>query len=84
MFLEARHDDDRHLLVLRSTGVTWVGRTNDGQALVEAISAAGLESAGRFAWVACDNRTTRAVAKVLREEYGMSRRSMRAQAYSVA
>jgi NADPH-dependent ferric siderophore reductase len=31
--------------------------------------------------VACDNRTTRAVAKVLREDYEIPRTAMKAQAY---
>jgi NADPH-dependent ferric siderophore reductase len=34
--------------------------------------------------VACDNRTTRTVAKVLREQYSIPRRSIKAQAYWVA
>jgi NADPH-dependent ferric siderophore reductase len=35
-------------------------------------------------WVACDNRTTREVAKVFREDYKIPRKSIKAQAYWVA
>ena len=39
------------------------------------------EAEGHFGWVACDNRTTRAVAKILREDYRIPRTSIKAQAY---
>ncbi|KUI14033.1 phage tail protein [Mycobacterium sp. GA-1285] len=84
VFLEAAHDDDRQLPVARSTDVMWVDRKNAGEALVEAVAAAAFEAPDHFGWVACDNRTTRAVAKVLREEYKISKKSMKAQAYWVA
>lgn len=84
VFLEAQHDDDRQLPVARDTGVTWVDRRNGGAALVEAVRSAAFEATDHFGWVACDNRTTRAVARILREDYGMSRKSMKAQAYWVA
>jgi NADPH-dependent ferric siderophore reductase len=35
-------------------------------------------------WVACDNRITREVAKVFREDYKIARKSIKAQAYWVA
>jgi NADPH-dependent ferric siderophore reductase len=34
--------------------------------------------------MACDNRTTRAVAKVFRDDYKIPRKSIKAQAYWVA
>jgi hypothetical protein len=34
--------------------------------------------------VACDNRTTRAVAKIFREDYKIPRKSIKVQAYWVA
>jgi len=37
-----------------------------------------------FGWVACDSRTTRSVVKVLREDFGIPRKSIKAQAYWVA
>lgn len=81
VFLEAGHDDDKDLPVARSAGVTWVDRKNAGEALVQAVTSAAFDAADHFGWVACDNRTTRAVTKVLREHYGIPRKSMKAQAY---
>lgn len=80
VFLEAAHDDDRQLPVGKAD-VTWVDRKNAGQALVEAVGAAAFGAADHFGWVACDNRTTRAVAKIFREDYGIPRKSIKAQAY---
>ena len=84
VFLEAGHDDDKQLPVARSADVTWVDRKNDGEALVQAVSSAAFDASDHFGWVACDNRTTRAVAKVFREEYKIPRKSIKAQAYWVA
>ncbi|MGP4054393.1 siderophore-interacting protein [Mycobacterium sp. 4D054] len=84
IFLEAAHDDDRQLPVRRSADVTWVDRKNDGEALVSAVAASAFDASDRFGWVACDNRTTRAVAKLLREDYKIARKSIKAQAYWVA
>ena len=47
----------------------WVDRKNDGEALVEAVSSAAFDASDHFGWVACDNRTTRAVSKIFREDY---------------
>jgi NADPH-dependent ferric siderophore reductase len=80
VFLEAAHDDDRELPVGRPE-VIWVDRKNDGQALAEAVAASAFDAVDHFGWVACDNRTTRAVVKVLRDEYQIPRKSIKAQAY---
>ena len=84
MFLEAGHDDDKQLPVARSADVVWVDRKNSGEALVQAVSSSAFDAADHFGWVACDNRTTRAVAKILREDYKIPRKSIKAQAYWVA
>ena len=84
VFLEAAHDDDKHLPVARNAEVTWVDRRDAGAALVQTVEAAAFDAADHFGWVACDNRTTRAVAKVLRETYKIPRKSIKAQAYWVA
>jgi NADPH-dependent ferric siderophore reductase len=84
VFLEAGHDDDKQLPVARSAGVVWVDRKNAGEALVQAVSSSAFDAPDHFGWVACDNRTTRAVAKVFREEYSIPRKSIKAQAYWVA
>src|ERR1700743_458350 len=80
VFLEAGHDDEKDLPVARSAGITWVDR-DGGQPLLETVRSAAFDAADHFGWVACDNRTTRSVAKVLREEFGIPRKSIKAQAY---
>lgn len=84
VFLEAAYDDDKQLRVARSADVVWVDRKNAGEALVQAVSSSAFDAADHFGWVACDNRTTRAVAKVFREDYNIPRKSIKAQAYWVA
>jgi NADPH-dependent ferric siderophore reductase len=84
VFLEAGHDDDKQLPVARSAGIVWVDRKNAGEALVQAVRESAFDAADHFGWVACDNRTTRAVAKVFREDYKIPRKSVKAQAYWVA
>ncbi|WP_319457176.1 MULTISPECIES: siderophore-interacting protein [unclassified Mycobacterium] len=82
VFLEAAHDDDREVPIGNASAeLVWIDRKNDGQALVEAVAAAAFDASDHFAWVACDNRTTRSVAKVLREDYSIPRKAMKAQAY---
>jgi NADPH-dependent ferric siderophore reductase len=83
VFLEACHDDDKELPVAGSTRVIWVDRNNGGEALVQAVSSAAFDADDHFGWVACDSRTTRAVTKVLREDYRIPRKSIKAQAYWV-
>jgi NADPH-dependent ferric siderophore reductase len=84
VFLEAGHADDKQLPVARDVDITWVDRVNAGAGLVDAVTSSAFDAADHFGWVASDNRTTRAVAKVLREEYGIPRKSIKAQAYWVA
>ncbi len=81
VFLAAGHDDDKELPVVRDAGVEWIDRTESGAGLVDAVSEAAYDAEDHFGWVACDNRTTRAVAKVLREQYRIPRTSIKAQAY---
>jgi NADPH-dependent ferric siderophore reductase len=84
VFLEAGHDDDRDLPVARGADITWVDRKNAGEALLEAVQSAAFDADDHFGWVACDSRTTRSVVKVLREDFGIPRKSVKAQAYWVA
>jgi NADPH-dependent ferric siderophore reductase len=84
VFLEAGCDDDKELPVARRADVVWVDRKNAGEALVQAVSSSAFDASDHFGWVACDNRTTRAVAKVFREDYNIPRKSIKAQAYWVA
>lgn len=88
VFLEAAHDEDRELPVNVSPSadieVIWVDRENNGRALVDTVSASAFDASDHFAWVACDNRTTRHIAKVFREEFAMPRKSIKAQGYWAA
>jgi len=74
VILEAGHDDDKQLPVARSADVVWVDRKNAGEALVQAVSSSAFDAADHFGWVACDNRTTREVAKIFREDYKIPRK----------
>lgn len=80
VYLEAGHEDDRELDVA-GTDVTWVDREDGGKALVDVVAAAAFDAPDHFGWVACDNRTTRAIAKVFREDYLIPRKFTKAQAY---
>jgi NADPH-dependent ferric siderophore reductase len=84
VFLEAGHDDDKQLPVAPSADVVWIDRKKGGEALVEAVTSSAFDAADHFGWVACDNRTTRAVARVFRDDYKIPRKSIKAQAYWVA
>jgi NADPH-dependent ferric siderophore reductase len=81
VFLEAGYDDDRDLPVARDAAVTWVDRKNAGETLLEAVRSAAFGAGDHFGWVACDTRTTRSVVKVLRDGYGIPRKSIKAQGY---
>jgi NADPH-dependent ferric siderophore reductase len=84
VFLEAGYADDKDLPVARNAGITWVDRKDAGEALLQAVRSAAFDAGDHFGWVACDSRTTRSVAKVLREDFGIPRKSIKAQAYWVA
>lgn len=84
VFLEAGHEDDKQLPVARRADVVWVDRKNAGESLLEAVTSSAFDAADHFGWVACDNRITRAVSKVFRENYRIPRKSIKAQAYWVA
>lgn len=82
VFLEAAHDDDRELPTAR-TDVVWVDREDDGASLVKAVEAEAFDASDHYGWVASDNRTTRVVARVLHEQYKISRNWINARAYWV-
>jgi NADPH-dependent ferric siderophore reductase len=83
VFLESAHDDDRELPVARGTDVVWVDRNNEGEALAEAVRSSAFDAPDHLGWVACDNRTTRAVSRIFSEDYKLARKSIKA-AYWVA
>lgn len=86
VFLEAAHDDDKQLPVRAGAAddVVWVERTESGTGLLAAVEEAAFDASDHYGWVACDNRTTRAVAKLFRENYKIPRKAIKAQAYWVA
>jgi NADPH-dependent ferric siderophore reductase len=84
VFLEAGYADDKDLPVARREDITWVDRKDAGEALLQAVRLAAFDAGDHFGWVACDSRTTRSVAKVLREDFRIPRKSIKAQAYWVA
>ncbi|MEP9391830.1 siderophore-interacting protein [Gordonia sp. VNK1] len=83
IWFEYAHDDDKDLPIrLRPQDTLhWVRRERDGAALVDAVRAAATPSAGQFGWVALDSTSTRAVAGVLREDFGLGKKGVKAQAY---
>lgn len=81
LFLESAHHDDRDLPVAGDVEVRWVDRKNAGEALVEAVAAEAFDATDHFGWVACDSHTTRAVVKVLRDDYQIARKSIKARGY---
>ncbi|AYM42014.1 siderophore-interacting protein [Mycobacteroides chelonae] len=81
VFLEAAHESDKTLPV--KGNAVWIDRHGD-RSLVQVVREAAFDAPDFFGWVACDTRTTREVAQVLKEHYGIPRRAMKAQAYWMA
>lgn len=81
VFLEAGYDDDKDLPVTGGADITWVDRKDGGRVLLETVRSAAFDAPEHFGWVACDSRTTRSVVRVFREDFGMPRKSIKAQAY---
>jgi len=81
VFLEAGRDDDKDLPVARDAGITWVDRKNAGETLLEAVRSAAFDAGDHFGWVACDTHTTRSAVKVLRDDFGIPRKSIKSQGY---
>jgi NADPH-dependent ferric siderophore reductase len=79
VFLEWTHETDRDLPV--AAPVTWVERRGEGAGIVEAVTAAAFDAPGHHAWVACDTKTTRAIAAVLKSNYKIPKKSIKAQGY---
>ncbi|WP_018348682.1 siderophore-interacting protein [Longispora albida] len=86
VWLEWQHDTDPRLPVHATPGteVTWIRREDAGRALVSQLAQSAFDATGYYAWVACDMRTTRAVARLLREQFHVDRKAIRSTAYWVA
>ncbi|MBA0047350.1 siderophore-interacting protein [Mycobacteroides sp. LB1] len=81
VFLEAAHESDKSLPV--GGDAIWVDRHGD-RSLAEVVRATAFDAPDFFGWVACDTRTTREVTHILKDHYGIPRKSMKAQAYWMA
>ncbi|MFW0783161.1 siderophore-interacting protein [Gordonia sp. CPCC 206044] len=83
IWFEYVHDSDKTLpLRLRDQDViNWVRRERDGAAMVDAVKAGAFAAAGHFGWVALDTKSTRAVADAFRNDYGLGKKGVKAQAY---
>ena len=86
VFLQACCDDDKRLPVARPPKIdlTWVDHRDDCDSLLEAVRSAAFDAGDHFGWVACNTKTTRSVAKALREDFGIPKKSIKAQAYWLA
>ena len=86
LWFETVHESD-HDLPLAATPATTVRRIprrDGGASMVEAVRAGVFDASDHAAWVACDTVTTRAVASVLKSEYGVPRGALKAQGYWIA
>jgi NADPH-dependent ferric siderophore reductase len=81
VFLEAAHESDKTLPV--GVDAVWVDRHGE-RSLADVVREAAFDAPEFFGWVACDTRTTREVSRVLKDHYGIPRRSIKAQAYWMA
>ncbi|MFT4086348.1 MAG: siderophore-interacting protein [Gordonia sp. (in: high G+C Gram-positive bacteria)] len=83
LWFEYQHEDDR-TLPLRARPqdtVHWVARERDGEALVDAVRDAAFDAQGHFGWIALDDRSTRAVSAILKNDYKVGRKEVKALAY---
>lgn len=83
IWFEYTHDDDQDLTirVRAQDTVRWIRRERDGGALVDAIRDAAKPTPDHWGWVALDTKSTRAVAGVLRNGFGLDKKHVKAQAY---
>ncbi|GAA4755868.1 siderophore-interacting protein [Gordonia alkaliphila] len=83
IWLEYQHPSDRDLPVhLRPVDrIDWIAREHDGGTLVETVRAGAFDAAGQRGWVALDSKSTRAVTGILRNDYRLGRKGVKAMAY---
>ncbi|MCZ4581318.1 siderophore-interacting protein [Gordonia amicalis] len=83
IWLEYQHESDRSqpLRARAHDTVHWIAREDEGAALVHAVRASAFAADDHFGWVALDSVSTRAVSATLRNEYGIPKKSVKAQAY---
>jgi NADPH-dependent ferric siderophore reductase len=61
--------------------VEWIARGADGTAIVDAVRADVFDATGYYGWVATEAASTRAIAALLRRDYGLGRAAVTSQAY---
>nr|MDT0659390.1 siderophore-interacting protein [Micromonospora sp. DSM 115978] len=87
IWLEYAHDGEREL-PLRTRdrhALTWIPRRDGGQHLVDTVrSALSAADPDALYWVACEARSTRAIARHLRRDLGVDRRRVHALGYWTA
>ena len=83
IWFEYQHESDRDLPFRSRPNDTvhWVARDSGTTALLDAVRAAATASPDHFGWVALEAATTRAVAGIFRNDFGLSRKAVKAQAY---
>jgi NADPH-dependent ferric siderophore reductase len=83
VWMEYQHDDE-YALPLRMRDdhrVEWIARGADGTAIVDAVRADVFDATGYYGWVATEAASTRAIAALLRRDYGLGRAAVTSQAY---
>ncbi|MBV7294447.1 siderophore-interacting protein [Corynebacterium sp. TAE3-ERU12] len=90
VFLEQQHDDDPDipLPILPGDTLTWLPRADvePEQAEIVAAARAAVADPGdgvrRFAWIHCDNKRTRCIAKIVKNDWKLPRKTgFKQQAY---
>ncbi len=83
IWFEYQHESDRDLpLRARPTDtVHWIAREPGTSTLVDSVRAAATRSPDHFGWVALEAASTRAVSGIFKNDFGLSRKAVKAQAY---
>ncbi|MBJ7289448.1 siderophore-interacting protein [Williamsia sp.] len=86
IWFEYQHESDRGLPLRTRPGDTvhWIAREPGASTLVDAVRAAAATSPDHFGWVALEAANTRAVARIFKNDFGLSRKAVKAQAYWTA
>ncbi|GAA3027056.1 siderophore-interacting protein [Gordonia defluvii] len=83
IWMEYQHEDEftLPLRVREHHRVEWLSRTGTGSTMVDAVRAAAFNATGYHAWVAAEAGSTRKVAGLFRQEFGLPRAAVTSRAY---
>lgn len=83
IWFEYQHDSDRDLPMRTRDGDTvhYVPRERDGARLVDEVRSAAFAAPGQFGWVALDDGSTRAIAGIFKNDFGLGRKRVKSMAY---